>query len=329
MPITIYGDISPRTAAFVSKKMLKRAVPMLVIEPYGQPKPIPKKSSTSVVFRRYNALDATPKELTEGVTPSSTKLTKSDVPAALKQYGDWVEISDIIEDTHEDPVLDEAVGVLGEQAGEMLERVRFGVIKAGTNVIYANGSSRAEVNTKLTRALQRKATNLLQRQNARTHTSVVGASPNFATDPVAPAYIGICHVDLESDIRDMDGFTPTEKYANGKPLPGEIGKVEKVRYVASTIIEPWPDAGGAAGTMLSTSGTNADVYPILYVARDAYGIVPLKGKNSIKPMVLNPNIPRGGDPLGQRGSAGWKALHTAVILNNAWMVRAEVGVTEL
>ena len=43
-------------------------------------------------------------------------------------------------------------------------------------------------------------------------------------------------------------------------------------------------------------------------------------------MVLNPNVPRGGDPLGQRGSAGWKASHAAVILNDAWMHRLEVAV---
>ena len=78
--------------------------------------------------------------------------------------------------------------------------------------------------------------------------------------------------------------------------------------------------------MRSTTGTNADVYPILFVARDAYGIVPLKGKDSLTPMVVNPK-PAHGDPLGQRGTAGWKTMQTSVILNDLWQVRLEVAAT--
>ena len=78
--------------------------------------------------------------------------------------------------------------------------------------------------------------------------------------------------------------------------------------------------------MRSTSGTLADVYPIIYIARDAYGIVPLKGKDSITPMVVNPK-PAAGDPLAQRGTVGWKAWQSALILQDAFLVRAEVAAT--
>ena len=64
----------------------------------------------------------------------------------------------------------------------------------------------------------------------------------------------------------------------------------------------------------------------MIVARDAYGIVPLKGKDSITPMVVNPK-PVAGDPLAQRGTVGWKAWQNAVILNDAWMIRLEVAAT--
>jgi len=36
----------------------------------------------------------------------------------------------------------------------------------------------------------------------------------------------------------------------------------------------------------------------------------------------------GGRPLAQRGHIGWKSMTTCVILNDAWMVRAECGVTD-
>jgi N4-gp56 family major capsid protein len=324
--MTAYGDISPRTAAYASRELLKRGMPYLVLEKFGQPKPIPLRSSKAVKFRRYEALDPTPAALTEGVTPAASSLTNTDVTATLVQYGDRIQLTDVIQDTHEDPVFMEAQDILGEQAAQMIETVRFNVLKAGTNVFYANGAARNAVNTAPTRTMQRRITRALKRQNARKVSRVVRSTPSFNTENVAPSYIGLCHPDLEGDIRNMSGFVPTENYGQLSPYESELGKVEDVRYITSTIFAPWADAGGAAGAMLSTSGTLADVYPILYIARDAFGIVPLKGKQAITPMVVNPK-PSDSDPLGQRGHVAWKSMQTAVILNDLWMARAEVAAT--
>jgi N4-gp56 family major capsid protein len=318
MAVTAYGDISPRTAAYAAKELLRRGLPFLVIEKFGQAKPLPENSSKVIKFRRYEALSASPNTLGEGVTPAAKQLTVTDVTATLVQYGDLVTISDVVMDTHEDPVLREATDILGEQAAIMMETVRFNIIKAGTNVFYADDDGtpvRTEVVSPISLALQRRVTRALKRQFARQITSVVKSTPSFGTQAVAPAFIALCHTDCESDIRNMTGFTPTERYGTVTPYESEIGKVEDVRYVASTLIAPWADAGANKGSMLSTSGTKADVYPILFIARDAYGIVPLKGK------------PSDSDPLAQRGHVGWKGYQTAAILNDAWMARLEVAVT--
>lgn len=325
---TTYGSISPRTAAYAAKELLKRAFPFLQFEKFGQARPLPSKSSKVIKFRRYEALSSAINALSEGVTPNAKDLTVTDVTATLGQYGDRVIISDVVQDTHEDPVLREAIDILGEQAAIMLEKVRFAVLNAGTNVFYSNGSARTDVNTAITLNAQRKVTRALKQQNARPITTVVKSSPNYGTDAVAPAFVGICHPDLEADIRNLAGFVPTERYGSFAPFEGEIGKVEDVRYVSSTVISSWADGGGAKGTMLSTTGVNADVYPVLYVGRDAYGIVPLKGKDAITPMVVNPQ-PSDSDPLAQRGHVGWKAYQTAVILNDLWMARLECAVTAL
>lgn len=326
MAQTAYGDISPRTAAYAEKELLKRGLPFLVLEKFGQAKTLPEASSKVIKFRRYSALPNTPAALTEGVTPAGQTLAVTDITATLSQYGDKVTITDVILDTHEDPVLNEAVNLLGEQAAQMIEKMRFGVLKAGTNVLYGNGATRNAVNTAITLQLQRRAVRALKRQNARFITSIVRSTPNYGTENVAPGFVALIHPDLEADVRGLAGFVPAEKYGSMTPWENELGKVEDVRYVSSTIFEPWADAGAVKGTMLSTSGTNADVYPVLYVARDSYGIVALKGMFAVTPMVVNPK-PSDSDPLAQRGHVGWKAMQTAVILNDAWMVRAEVAAT--
>lgn len=329
MPQTAYGDISPRTAAYAAKDLLKRGIPYLVLEKFGQPKPVPTKNSKVVKFRRYNSLANASTPLTEGVTPSAKKLTATDVTATLNQYGDLVTITDVVMDTHEDPVLQEAIEVLGEQASQTIEEMRFNILKAGTNVLYANSvAGRASVDAVISLADQRRATRTLKRQNARRITSVVRSTPNYGTESVAPSFIGLVHPDLEGDIRNLTGFVPTEKYGQMSPFESEIGKVEDVRYVSSTVFSSWADAGGLASAngTISTTGTNADVYPVLYVARDAYGIVPLKGKNALTPMVVNPK-PSDSDPLAQRGHVAWKSMQTAIILNDAWMARLECAAT--
>jgi N4-gp56 family major capsid protein len=342
--IVQYGDISPRTAAYVVKELLKRAVPYMVIEKFGQQYPIPLNSTRNAKFRRYFLTGATgsagdgvaseafftPLSMTpllEGVTPSGLKLDYRDYVVQLNQYGDFIQITDVVEDTHEDPVLSEATQILSESAAQTFEAIRYNVLKAGTNVFY-NPTSRALTANPISLTLQRQITTALNRQNAKFITSIVSSTPNFRTEPVEAAYVGLIHPDLETDVRSMGGFIPTKQYGTVTPWENEIGAVERVRYLTSTVFVPFPDAATSVtiSTQRSTAGNHPDVYPILYVARDAYGIVPLRGRDSLTPMVVNPK-PAAGDPLGQRGSVGWKAWQAAVILQDAFLVRAEVTAT--
>ena len=344
--VTSYGDISSAVAAYSVVRMLKRAMPYLHIEKFGQTYPLPTNSTQTAKFRRYYMTGATgtagpdatasstffipvaTTPLVEGITPSGSTLTNQDYTVTLAQYGDYVTITDVIEDTHTDPVLQQATDILGEQAAVTVETLRFNVLKAGTNVFYANNvANRSSVVTAISLADQRRVTTGLNRQNARKITSVVASNPDFNTKSVEAAYMAICHPDLESDIRNMTGFVPVASYGpHTSPFEGEIGSVEQVRYLSTTVFTPWADAGGSKGALRSTTGTNADVYPVLIFGRDAFGIVPLKGKSSMTPMVVNPK-PAAGDPLAQRGTVGWKLWTATVILQDAFMARLEVGAT--
>lgn len=341
-PLTTTGNISYRTSGYFVKELLKRAQPLLIVSPLGQAKPLPKNSTKTMKFRGYEHLANQAKALTEGVTPQASRPTFRDVEVTIGQYGDYIELTDVLADTHEDPLLSEFSDILGEQAAIMMERVVIGGLLAGTNVHFAGSTggviatNRTGVNEPITLQLQRRIMRGLKRQLAQPITSLVSASPNFSTYPIPPSYIAVCHTDCEADIREMAGFVPVEKYGHLDPLRGEIGSVEGVRYCATTVLEPWEDAGAAWATgkeMESKTGACSDVYPILFFGKNAFGTIPFaRAKNGgvpIMPCVLNPNIPRGGDPLGQRGSIGWKAYNASVILYDFWMARAEVAVTKL
>jgi N4-gp56 family major capsid protein len=330
MPSTSYGDISPRTAAYAVKEMLERGIPYAVIEKFAQSKPLPNNMTKVVKFRRYEALPILEVPLVEGVTPTSQQLTATDASVTLSQFGGVVEITDVVNDTHEDPVMLEASGILGEQAVQTVEKYRHGVFKAGTNVLYANGVSRAAVNSGLTLDLVRKAVRQLKRQNARPITQVIRSTPNWGTENVRASYVALIHPDLEADIRAIEGFVPTEKYGTTPPWEAEIGKIQEVRFVCSTIFDSFKAAGGdpAVNGVVSEDGLAADVYPILVLGKDAIGITALRGQSSLTPTVVNPK-PSDSDPLAQRGKVGWKTMQGAVILNDFFMVRLEVAAKNL
>jgi N4-gp56 family major capsid protein len=339
----VYGDISPAVAAYSVVRMLKRAMPYLQLEKFGQTYALPTNSTQTAKFRRYFLSGATgsagsgsgayyypvaTNPLVEGVTPAGSKLANQDYTVTLAQYGDYVTITDVVMDTHTDPILQQATDILGEQAALTVETLRFNVLKAGTNVFLGNAvGSRDAIVTAISLTDQRRVTTALNRQNAKKISQVVASNPDFNTKSVEAAYMAVCHPDLETDIRGMSGFKPVADYGpHTSPFEGEIGSVEQVRYLTSTVIAAWADAGGNKGALRSTTGTKADVYPVLYFGRDAFGIVPLKGKSSMTPMVVNPK-PAAGDPLAQRGTVGWKLWTATVILQEAFMARLEVGAT--
>ncbi|MCK5235808.1 MAG: N4-gp56 family major capsid protein [Deltaproteobacteria bacterium] len=330
MSTTKYGDITPRTAGYIAREMLRRGLPLLILEKFMQAVPLPKNNTLSVLFRRYESLGLALTALTEGVTPNSKKLTVTDVTVTLVQQGSIVELTDVIADTHEDNVQNEAVTLSGEEAAQTIETLRFNVLKAGTNKFYANGAARTSVNTPITTSIQKKIVRALKRQNAMPITSIVKSSTQFNTEAVLPCYVAVTHTDLENDIRDMDGFIDVKDYGHSvTPFEGEIGAVGQVRYLISNIFTAYEDAGGVINGMVSTSGVKADVYPIIYMAKHFWAGVALKGQFAIVPMVLNPGIARGGDELGQRGTVGWKTYSQSVILNDFFGAVAEVGASDL
>ncbi|RFC65013.1 N4-gp56 family major capsid protein [Fulvimarina endophytica] len=325
------AGISQRTNVYAERQMLKHAEAVVVLEKTGPlVRPMPKNKSLTIKFRRPIPFAEATTPLTEGVTPGERNFGYEDVSATLSQYGDWSSITDVIEDTHEDPVLNDLTLMHGENIGRTKEALNYAVLRAGTNVFYANGAARNVVNTPISLAKQRAITRTLKAQKAQKVSNILDASIKIGTKPVEAAYVAVGHTDLESDIRGLPGFIPTSEYGTRTLLcEHEIGRVEDVRYILSPDLDPFINAGGAKGNMVSQGGANADVYPILYFGREAWGIVPLKGPGAISPVIIPVGKAEKSDPLAQRGTVGWKMWHVALILNQLWMARLEVASSEL
>lgn len=334
MAQTTYGSISQRTAAWAATEMLAHAEPILVLSKFGQSKPLPANKADTVKFRRPVPFTVSTAPLVEGATPTAQQMSYEDVTVQLQQYGAVTEITDKVDDLAEDPVLKDASMLSGEQAAETIEMVTYGAIKAGTNVFYNTVAitTRATVNGPITLARIRAVIRSLRANRGKPVTSMLAPSPGYATKAIEGGYIAFGHTDIEADIRGLTGFVPVASYGTRQPLcPEELGSVESTRFILTPLMVPFQAAGAAVGAtgMIADDATNIDVYPLIFIAKEAYGLVPLKGANAITPSVLNPGVPSKSDPLGQIGFVGWKTYFAAKVLNENWLARIEVGATAL
>lgn len=333
------------TQAWYNKTFLSNATPYLVHDNYGMPTSMKKNQGDQVVWRRWKKLDQNITPLTDGVTPSGKQLEYEQVVATVKQYGDYTIITDWVEITHVDKVVNQAQAKLGQQAGESLDSVTRDIINAGSNLYRstADGGSpaygtgaRTTVNGCITKKILDAAIVKLQAADAKYPLPMIGASTKVATEPVDRAFVCIIHPHVAHSLKQEtesglgSEFVKREKYGSTSPLfPNEVGKYDNVRFVTTTNAKVWASVGGttdagddpASDTYRSTDGTNADVYSALLIAEEAYGVVKLGG-------AFTTYLDRAGgnnDPLHQRNTAAWKAAKTAAILNDNWMIRLEVA----
>lgn len=306
--VTTQASLSAEMKTYYDRVLLERAVPVLVFSQFGQRRPIARGNGKSIEFRKFNSLAASTTPLTEGVTPAGNSLNVTAITAALAQYGDYVEGSDILNLTAIDPILQETGELLGEQAGDSMNRLVRDVIFAGTNVQYANNrTSRVTVaaGDNLSVLEIRKAVRTLKKNNAKPVTG------NDYVAFVTPSAV----FDLQSDPK----WEAAAQYAGSQQIfSGEIGRIFGVRFIESTENPIYAAAG--AGT------PGIDVHATLVVGRDAYGLVPLEGAGLefiFKPLGASGTA----DPLNQRWTSGWKVTFTTKILNDLNQVRIEHAVS--
>jgi len=327
------------------REMLKHAMPIKVLSTFGTQKPIPQNKTDTVVFRRALPIDAgtngAPSITTsnylmqEGVTPGSRTISYQDVQVTLQQYGVLMKLSSKAEAMYEDDIPGDMIKLVGEHMASIEELISYGVVRGGTNVVFANGTVRTAVNTAITLNKMRQAARQLESAHAQLVTEKLASSVNFDTSAIEPGYLVFIHTDMEADFRNLSSFVPVAKYGSQKPVhEREVGTVERFRIVTSPYFRPFLAAGGTitAGTFLSnggTTGTTADVYPVMVVAQEAWGQVSLKGMNAIQPIYLPAKQITHANPMGQFGYVGANFYKNAVRLNENWMVRIECAASAL
>lgn len=255
------NDLSPEMKTFYNKRLIDNAEPNLVYDQFGTKYPIPKNGGKTIEMRRYSPLKKATKPLTEGVTPAGNKLNVTALTATVEQYGDYIELSDMLEMTAIDNNVVVSLDLLSSQAGRTLDTITREVVCAGTNksfapIINADGTKtevllREDVTTacRLTPAEIRKGIAKLKRHN---------------TNPIDGYFVAVIHPDVACDLMGDEEWVEAHKYATPENIyEGELGRIAKCRFVESTeakIIAPeeiWEGANRLTVVQaISSSGSN-------------------------------------------------------------------------
>lgn len=299
------NDLSPEMKTFYDKALLKFAKPNLVHDQFAQKRNIPKNGGKTIEFRRYSQLPKALTPLVEGVTPTGQNLNVTTVSATVDQYGGYITLSDVLLLTAIDNNLMEAIELLGDQAGRTLDTITREVLCSGTNVIYAGG---AQGRTAITTANKLSVDDIKK----AVRELKVGLAKK-----INGYYVAIVHPDCVYDLENDDEWINASQYAGSTQIfEGEIGKLYGVRFVESTEAKIWAEAGAS----------DISVYATLVMGANAYGTTNVEG-GGLQSIVKQLGSGGTADPLNQRATAGWKAIKTAEILYDDYLVRIESAST--
>jgi N4-gp56 family major capsid protein len=228
---TTDGGLTAEMKQYYSDYLIDNAVPNLVHDQFGQKQPIPKGKGKTIEFRKYSPLAKALTPLSEGATPSGKSLNVSTITATVSQYGDYIELSDILMLTAIDNNLVHATKLLGNQSGETLDTITREVINGGTNVQYADAQVLARyllVGGDATAANNHYLSVNCVRRGVRT-------LKNNKAKKINGSYVAIIHPDVSYDITGDDDWVNAAQYAGSTQIfEGEIGKIHGVRFVEST-----------------------------------------------------------------------------------------------
>jgi N4-gp56 family major capsid protein len=304
--ITTVAVLPPAVRDYYDRLLLMTAYPTLIHTKFAQKRQLPRKMGDTIVFRRYQRLATVPVPLVDGVTPPGAPLSATDIKARVDFYGNYVMITNQVELTVEDRVLNESARLLAQNLGQTMDEVTRDVLASTSSVLLSSNGSNGQTPTELNKLDIDIAVKTLLGNEAEMISQVVTGIDAFGTAPIRPAFWGYMDTDLLDDLEQVSNFQPTSSYPSQQTvLEAEWGATGNVRWLYTSVG--------------SVSSAATPVYNNFIIGKEAYAVVHLgseSGEFYIEPL----GSAGSADPLHQRGTVGWQHPFVSRILNDAFML---------
>jgi len=286
--------------------LLMTAYPTLVYTKFAQKRILPEKSGDTIIFRRFSKLDTVPIPINDGVTPPGAALSASDIKARVSFYGNYVTITNQVQLTVEDRILNESARLLAQNMAQTMDEVTRDVLASTTSVLQCENGLNGATPTELTKADLDRVTKSLLGNDAQMISEVVKAGTGIGTTPTRPAFWGYIDTNLLDDLEAVANFVSSSNYPSQQPvLDEEWGATGNIRWLYTSVGK--------------VSAATPAVFSNLVVGKEAYAVVHLRSETGdfyVEPL----GSAGSADPLHQRGSVGWQHPFVSRILNDSFLV---------
>ena len=307
--VTTVAVLPPAVREYYDRLLLMTAYPQLIHTRFAQKRTLPEKMGDTIVFRRYARLSTVPVPLTDGITPPGAPLSATDIQARVDFYGNFVTITNQVELTVEDRVLNESSRLLAQNLAQTMDEVTRDVLASTASVLQCANGTNGNTPTELTKADVDAAVQTLLNADAEMITEVVQGRDAFGTAPIRPAFWGYIDTALLDDLEAVANFIHSANYPNQNSVQeSEWGATGNVRWLYTSV-----------GSVTSASPA---VYNNFIIGKEAYAVVHLgseTGEFYVEPL----GSAGAADPLHQRGTVGWQHPFVSRILNDAFMLNLE------
>lgn len=303
MAVSTTTTLSQPVAAYYEKRFLMRAEENFIYEQLGTVGRIPKNEGKTVVWNRMTNPTAKG-ALTEGTDPTPAGLSATLVSATVVQYGNFEQVSDLLEMTAVDTLVKEVIDVLAYEAALDIDTAVVAAISAGGTAQYAS-SVAARNSLVATDVVTVKDLRLAKRQ-----LNTFAAKPHTKDRFVATAHPDVIF-DLEGDSNWVNAHIYTEKGIDNI-YNGEAGELYGIRFMMTQQAPILTNSGSAA----------AEVYQTHIMGKDFFGVSKL---HNLETYVDSPS-PRSA--LRLYSDIGWKAAFAVKVLNDSFAIRLESGATQ-
>lgn len=341
---TLSGNVTAPVDYVLMRGLLTQARKVLPFFNGTMPGNLQKNGgSLSVKWRRMNDLSVATTALGEksgsaahGMGRTAAVPSITDLTVAIAKYGNYINYTEELDLFNVNSRAAQILDVLGRNAGESLNTIMSTVFDGSTNARFAAGAATASVVvTQMAASDIKYVVNYLNRESAMKFFSMGNGSTNVGSNPVRASYFGICHPDVEEDIRLISGFVGVESYGGyiGDVQVGEFGHVNAVRWVSTPICPILTGTNSNTANGFRNGGTGATniIYKSFVYGREAVGSIGL-GEDHTEEIYLMGDRPPAieliqhkvgssgtADPFNEVGSLAWKAWFAGKILNSAWL----------
>lgn len=263
MAVSTTTSNSSNLKVYYVKLLLDVLQPRLVTEQFSEKTTLPKGEGKQVNWLRYTRKAGSTTPLTEGVTPAESTFTTQNVTATIAQYGDYVKISDLLDMTSRDPVMENLMELFGEAAAETIELLNIAELDANAAIQRVAG---AAADSDITSADVPTMKDFIR--------AMLTLKQNLVPAHKSGSYGVVLHPSHEYDLmteQNVGGFISINNYSLADQkniLRGEIGKAYNMKFTS-----------GDRMTSAATGASSAVVAKSYIIGQRPFGSVALDGKN--------------------------------------------------